>query len=79
MTEVLSVIRMRTILWVYESLSDVGDFGPGDLIGLIVVRVTQSSVGKTTDATRAGNEWIRVGCGQTREGGPKVIYMYLYH
>ena len=41
MTEILTVIRMRTMIqWVYESLSDVGDFGPGGLIGLVAsVRV----------------------------------------
>jgi hypothetical protein len=43
MTEVLTVIRMRVIQWVYESLSDVGEFDSGGLIDLVAsVRVTQS-------------------------------------
>jgi hypothetical protein len=43
MTEVLTVIRMRVIQWVYESLSDVGEFGSGGLIDLVAsLRVAQS-------------------------------------
>jgi hypothetical protein len=62
MTEVLTVIRMRMILWVYESFSDVGDFGPGDLIGLVAsVRVMQSSMSFDMQASDIGFHFLLTG------------------
>jgi hypothetical protein len=56
LTSVLTIIRMRVIQWVYESLSDVGEFGPGGLIGLVTSgKVTQSLISFDVQASDIEN------------------------